>query len=150
LAQKRHGEAMAKDRELPADPVHELFDALSNGELDRFLAGCRDDLVLTVRGSGAMTTMVAKVEIASWYRSMQELAGNSFCSDVCLALTEDHTHVVLLRHTLTRDLVEYEYESINRCTFREDGLASWFSHPVRPSEYARAWGIATGLERQPA
>jgi ketosteroid isomerase-like protein len=132
------------------DRVHDLFDALAAGDLDRFLAGCADDLVLTVRGSGAMTTMVAKAQISSWYRSMQELAGASFHSDVCLVLADDPTQVVLLRHALTRDRVEYQYETVNRCTFRHGDLASWFSHPVRSSDYARAWGIQLGLERQPA
>ncbi len=136
--------------EPPYERVHDLFDALAGGDLERFLAGCADDLVLTVRGSGTMTTMVAKDQIASWYRSMQELAGASFRSDVCLVLADDRTQVVLLRHHLTRNQVEYQYETVNRCTFRRHDLASWFSHPVRPSDYARAWGIPPGLERQPA
>jgi hypothetical protein len=129
--------------------VQELFDALTAGSLERFLDGCCPELVLTVRGSGAMTTLVAKSEIESWYRSMHELAGASFRSDVGFVLTEDRTHVVLLRHTLTRGHVEYQYETLNHCTLRDDGLASWFSHPVRPSAYARAWGIDPAPERIP-
>jgi ketosteroid isomerase-like protein len=140
----------APDDKASHDRVHDLFDALARGDLNRFLAGCANDLVLTVRGSGAMTTMVAKAQISSWYRSMQELAGASFHSDVCLVLADDPTQVVLLRHALTRDRVEYQYETVNRCTFRHGDLASWFSHPVRSSDYARAWGIQLGLERQPA
>jgi ketosteroid isomerase-like protein len=136
--------------ETPYNTVHELFDSLARGQLERFLAGCADDLVLTVRGSGAMTTMVAKAQIGSWYQSMRDLAGASFRSDVCLVLAEDRTQVVLLRHALTRDRVVYQYETVNRCTFRNDQLASWFSHPVHPTDYARAWGIHLGLERQPA
>ncbi len=145
-----HAADEAPTDESPYKRVHGLFDALARGDLDRFVAGCADDLVLTVRGSGAMTTMVAKDRLASWYQSMQELAGASFHSDVCLVLADDRTQVVLLRHGLIRERVEYQYETVNRCTFRHDELASWFSHPVRPSDYARAWGIHLGLERQPA
>lgn len=127
----------------------ELFEAFASGALDRFLAGCSDDMVLTVRGSGPRATLVAKAGIASWYRSMQELAG-VFRSEVGLVVTEDRTQVVLLRHSLERGGVEYRYETVNRCTFRGGALASWFSHPVRPDDYARAWGLHHGLERVPA
>ena len=51
---------MAKETQGPVERVHGLFDALARGALDEFVAGCCDDLVLTVRGSGTMTTMVAK------------------------------------------------------------------------------------------
>ena len=78
---------------------------------------------------------------------MRQLAGTEFRSDVSLVLTEDRTHVVLLRHTLVRAGVEHPYETVNRCTLRDGGLASWFSYPVRRSEYARAWGIHSGFER---
>lgn len=140
---------MQQGREIPVDRVQELFDALTRGALDRFVAGCCPDLVLTVRGSGAMTTLVPRSEIVTWYRSMQDLAGTSFRSEVGLVLTEDRTHVVLLRHVLTRGSVEYRYETLNHCTLRGDDLASWFSHPVRSSEYARAWGIHLASERMP-
>ncbi len=141
---------MGEETRGPVERVHGLFDALARGSLDEFVAGCSDDLVLTVSGSGTRTTMVAKGEIASWYRSMRQLAGTSYRSDVSFVLTEDRTHVVLLRHTLIRAGVAYPYETVNRCTLRNGRLASWFSYPVRPSEYARAWGINSGLERVPA
>jgi ketosteroid isomerase-like protein len=134
----------------PTNQVHELFDALASGELDRFLVGTCDDLVLTVSGSGRRTTLVARDEIPAWYGSMQELAGRSFSSDVRLVLAEERTFVVMLRHTLSRDGVEYQYETVNHCTFRDGGLASWFSHPVRASDYARAWGIHHQLDRKSA
>ncbi len=140
---------MAQGKVQSGPSGHELFDAFAAGALDRFLAGCCDDLVLTVRGSGSLTTLVAKPEIASWYRSMRELAG-TFRSEVGLVLSEDRTQVVLLRHSLVRGSVEYQYETVNRCTFREGALAAWFSHPVRADDYARAWGLHRRTERLPA
>jgi ketosteroid isomerase-like protein len=140
---------MPQGRHDPGSPTHALFDAFAAGALDQFLDGCRDDLVLTVRGSGPLCTLVAKAEIASWYRSMQSLAG-SFRSEVGLVLTEDHTQVVLMRHWLARGSVPRQYETVNRCTFRDGALASWFSYPVRADEYARAWGLHHGLERASA
>ena len=132
------------------DRTHDLFDALAAGDLDRFLWGCTEELVLTVSGSDPMTTLVPKSEIASWYRSMSQLAGSSFRSEVCFVLADERTTVVLLRHSLTRGHVDYRYETVNRITFRDDRLASWFSHPVRPHDYARAWGIDKESVRQPA
>lgn len=142
--------ARPQETEGSAERVQRLFEALADGALDRFVAGCCDDLVLTVHGSGPMTTMVARDHIPSWYRSMQQLAGASFRADVSLVLTEDRTHVVLLTHVLVRAGHRHHYETINRCTLRHGRLASWFSYPVRPSEYARAWGIPAGGERLPA
>jgi ketosteroid isomerase-like protein len=121
--------------------AHRLFDALTAGRLDVFLGGCVDDLVLTVIGSGPLTTLVRKGEIAAWYRSMGVLAGASFRSDVCFVLDDERATLVLLRHTLTREGTGYSYETANRCTFRDGLLASWFSRPVRRDDYARAWGI---------
>jgi ketosteroid isomerase-like protein len=134
--------------ELPTERVRELFEAFIGGDLDQFLAGCAPDLVLTVRGSGSMTTLVAKGDIASWYRSMHDLTGGSLRSEVFLEVTEGAAQVVLLRHSLRRGRVEYRYETVNRCTWRHDGLVSWFSHPLRSADYARAWGLAE--ERVPA
>src|SRR5271156_4560241 len=109
LAHKRQGETMDQrgetmdpGTEAPEDRVHDLFEMLTRGDLDRFVAGCRPDLVLTVRGSGSMTTRVPRSEIATWYRSMQALGGTSFRSEVGLVLTEDRTHIVQLRYSLTR------------------------------------------------
>jgi hypothetical protein len=140
---------MQQGREVPVDRVHELFDALTRGAVDVFVAGCCPDLVLTARGSGAMTTLVPRSEITTWYRSMQELAGPSFRSEVGPVLTEDRTHVAVLRHLLTRGSVEYPYETLNHCTLRGDRMASWFAHPLRSSEYARAWGIPVGGQGVP-
>ncbi len=136
--------------EPPAESVRELFEAFADGELEQFLDGCAPDLVLTVRGSGSMTTLLAKGRIASWYRSMHDLAGGSLRSEVFLEVTEGPAQVVLLRHSLTRGQIEYRYETVNRCTWRHDGLVSWFSHPLRPADYARAWGLAAVGERVPA
>jgi hypothetical protein len=80
---------------------------------------------------------------------MRELAG-TFRSEVGLVLSEDRTQVVLLRHSLVRGSVEYQYETVNRCTFRDGALAAWFSHPVRADDYARAWGLHRRTERLPA
>ncbi len=141
---------MLEAGETPTNRVHELFDAFACGKLEKFLAGSCPDMVLTVSGSATRTTLVAKDGIASWYHSMQELAGASFSSEVRLVLAEEPTSIVLLRHTLIRRGVEYQYETVNHCTFRDGGLASWFSHPLRASDYARAWGIHGQMDRQSA
>jgi len=130
----------------PGELTRDLFDAFVSGALDRFLAGCCEDLLLTVRGSGSLTTLVAKADIASWYASMVELAG-TLRSEVGMVLSEDRTQIVLLRHALIRGGAEHHYETVNRCTFRDGSLASWFSHPVRAEEYARAWGLPSGVQR---
>jgi ketosteroid isomerase-like protein len=131
-------------------PCHRLFDALARGDLATFVGGCAEELVLTVSGSDPMTTRVARAEISSWYRSMGELAGSSFRSEVCLVLVDERATVVLLRHALSRRGVEYRYETVNRCTLRDGRLASWFSHPVRRRDYALAWGIDRTPVRRPA
>jgi ketosteroid isomerase-like protein len=131
-----------------AERCHRLFDALAAGDLDRFVAGCTEELVLTARGSDPLTTLVARSSIPAWYGSMDELAGSTFRSEVRLVLTGEPSTVVLLGHSLRRDGVEYRYETVNRCLFRGGRLASWFSQPLRADEYVRAWGIERVGERR--
>jgi ketosteroid isomerase-like protein len=126
--------------------LHDLFGSLLEGRSEDFQAGCADDLVLNVRGSARVATMVPKDRISEWHRSAQQVAGGRMRSSVCFILTTGPAKIVVLTHVIDRNGESYRYESVNHCTLREGLLAGWFSYPMDAADYARAWD----LQSQPA
>jgi ketosteroid isomerase-like protein len=122
------------------DRLHHLFTLLTRGELDAFLQGCTDDVSLTARGTGTRTTIVRREEIPDWFASMHALTDGTLGSSICLVLSVGHENIVILRHTFERDGVIRSYETVNFCTFRQQQLMAWFSHPLDIGTYAEAWG----------
>jgi ketosteroid isomerase-like protein len=121
--------------------LDELFGLLVRGQYDEFLAGCTNHLVLNVRGSAGLATIVPRAQISVWHQAMRELAGGAFRSSVCFILATEHEAVVVLTHVIDRDGCTYRYQSVNRCTLREGLLAAWFSLPMNATDYARAWDL---------
>jgi hypothetical protein len=129
--------------------LDEIFGSFVREEWKDFLAGCADDLVLNVRGSAGLATMVRKPQIAEWSHSARELADGTFRSSVCFILVDENVGVVILQHELERDGVSFKYETVNRCILREDLIATWFAYPMNMADYVAAWGIRQGSEPQP-
>jgi len=124
-----------------------LFGLFVQGQNDEFLAGCTDDLVLNVRGSAGLATLVPRAQIAQWHQAKQNLAGGAFHSSVCFILATEHEGVVVLTHLIERNGVTYRYETVNHCTLHEDLLAAWFNLPMNTSDYVRAWDLEPLSER---
>lgn len=121
--------------------LDELFGLFVRGEYEEFLAGCSDQLVLNVRGSAGLATIVPRLQIAGWYQAMKHLAGGAFRSSVCFILATEHEAVVVLTHQIDRDGCVYRYQTVNHCTLREGLLAAWFNLPLDAVAYARAWDL---------
>jgi hypothetical protein len=121
--------------------VEELFGCLTNGDFGRFLSGCAEDLVLTVRGTVPSSTYVSKVEIPNWYQAMPSLAGAPFHTTVEVIRIGRSRSTVVLRHRFDRNEEPYEWEMVNVCTFRHALLATWSSFPLNLTHYAQALGI---------
>jgi hypothetical protein len=118
-----------------------LFGSFVQGQYDEFLVGCTDDLVLNVRGSARLATIVPRDQISEWHRSTQQLAGGAFRSSVCFILVRECVGIVVLTHMIDRHGVTFRYESVNHCTLRGDLLAAWFSYPMNAADYAEAWDL---------
>jgi hypothetical protein len=121
--------------------LDQLFASLVEGRHCEFLAGCSEDLVLNVRGSAGLATIVPKSQIAQWHHSTQQLAGGAFHSSVCFVLIGESAGIVVLTHTIDRNGVTFRYETVNHCTLRDDLLSAWFSYPMIVAAYAEAWGL---------
>ena len=129
--------------------LDELFGSFVREEWEEFLAGCASNLVLNVRGSAGLATMVRRTQIAEWSQSARELAGGTFRSSVCFILVDENVGVVILHHELEREGVSFKYQTVNRCILREGLIATWFSYPMNMADYVAAWGIGQGSEFQP-
>ena len=127
--------------------LEHLFALFVEGQNDEFLAGCTDDLVLNVRGSAGLATLVPRAQIAQWHQAKRNLAGGAFHSSVCFILVTEHEGVVVLTHLMERNGVTYRYETVNHCTLREDLLAAWFNLPMNTTDYVRAWDLEPLGER---
>jgi len=124
----------------PTNPLGELFECLARRELDAFLAGCSEEMVLTARGVSAGSTVVTRHEFRVWFESMRALTGETLETEVSLALSMDNEHVVILRHSLWRDGELHSYLTLNRCTFADGLLRGWYSNPMHVLDYCTAWG----------
>jgi len=124
-----------------------LFASFVCGQYDEFLAGCTEDLVLNVRGSARLATMVPRSQISEWHQSTQQLAGGAFRSSVCFILVRERVGIVVLTHVIDRNGVSFRYETVNHCILHGDLLAAWFSYPMNTADYAEAWDL--GRTRQP-
>jgi ketosteroid isomerase-like protein len=127
--------------------LDQLFGLFVRGQDDEFLTGCADDLVLNVRGSAGLATLVPRTQIPQWHQAKRHLAGGTFHSSVCFILVMEHEGVVVLTHQIDRDGVTYRYETVNHCTLRDGLLAAWFHLPMNASDYAQAWDLEPLNER---
>jgi ketosteroid isomerase-like protein len=119
--------------------IGRLFDSLGRGQFDEFMAGCRDDLALTVRGSSPTPTLLARSDIPDWYGSLQALSPTSLSSSVEVVGLDGERATVMLRHEFARHGIDYRLELVNLVSFRDGLLAEWSSYPLNLPEYARAW-----------
>jgi ketosteroid isomerase-like protein len=121
--------------------LDEMFASFVAGDDDEFLACCADDLVLNVRGSARLATIIPKAQIPQWHRATQQLAGDAFRSSVCFILVTERVGIVVLTHTIERNGIRFRYETVNHCSLRGDLLAAWFSYPMNADDYAEAWEL---------
>ena len=119
--------------------IGRLFGSLISGEFDEFLSGCTEDLVVTVRGSSPLPTTLTRSDIPDWYGSLRALSPSSLHSTIEIAQVERSTATVILRHTFSRDGIDYRLELINLLTFQDGLLAEWSFYPLNLAEYSRAW-----------
>jgi len=130
------------------EEVDALFGLLPSGEFDRFLTGCAEDLVLTVRGTVPSTTYVSRSEIPDWYEAMPPLAGAPLRTTVEVLRVEGRRSIVLLRHVFDRKGEPHALEMVNVCTFRQMLLVAWSCFPLNVARYARALGIGPPIMPQ--
>lgn len=139
--------AMSVTEDQRFERLEHLFGLFVRDQNDEFLAGCTDDLVLNVRGSAGLATLVPRAQIAQWHLAKRNLAGGAFQSSICFIFVTEHEGVVVLTHRIERNGVSYRYETVNHCTLRGDLLAAWFNLPMNSTDYARAWDLEPLSER---
>jgi hypothetical protein len=123
------------------DQVQTLFAALAANQVDEFLAGCSEQLLITLWGSGALSTTISPPQLPLWWESFQGLAEGTLVTEVMLTLPDERSHMVILRHAFTRQARVRRFDTVNFCTFRDGALAAWFSKPLDREEYIQAWGL---------
>ena len=117
----------------------ELFEAFAVGDLEGFLSGCSESLLVTVWGTAPNSTVVSRAGLPAWYEGLRAITEGTLRSDVLLTLSVDIENVVILRHTFVLQGERRRYDTIGHCVVREGKLAAWFSRPSDPEEYANAW-----------
>ena len=121
--------------------IGRFFDSLLRGQFDEFMAGCRDDLTITVRGSNPAPTILVRSDIPDWYGSLQALSPSTLSSTVEVVRVDGSDATVMLRHEFARNGIDYRLELVNIVSFRDGLLAEWSSYPLNLPEYARAWRL---------
>jgi ketosteroid isomerase-like protein len=126
--------------------IESMFSALACNRVEEFLAACSDQVLITVQGVSPMSSKISPGRFPLWWEGLQRLAEGTLVTRVVLTLTEDISHVVILRYNFTRAGEHHRFDTVNRCTFRDGALAAWFSRPLERREYLEAWGLPAGLE----
>jgi hypothetical protein len=121
-----------------------MFSDLAANRVEEFLAACSDQVLITVQGVSPMSCPLSPGQFPLWWEGLRRLAEDTLVTEVLLTLSEDISHVVILRHDFTRAGRKRRFDTVNRCTFRNGALAAWFSSPLERREYAEAWGLSTG------
>jgi ketosteroid isomerase-like protein len=119
--------------------VERLFDSLVKAQFEQFMAGCAEDLTITVRGSSPVPMVLRRSDIPDWYGSLQALSPTSLSSSVEVAQVKGESATVMLRHEFARNGIDYRLEMVNLVSFRDGLLAELSSYPLDLPEYARAW-----------
>jgi len=119
--------------------LRELFSRLAAGDIESFLSGCRDDLVLRACSPRGVTP-VHRDRLAGWLAAMSALTGDTLDTRVCLTLSLDEEHVVILGHRFERDGHQRSYETVHTCEMYGGLIATWRSYPLSDDDYRRAWG----------
>lgn len=123
------------------DQAETLLTALAANRLDEFLAGCSDQLLITLWGTSPLSNTIAPTQLSAWWEGFHRLAEGTLATEVVLALADERSHMIILRHRFTREGTGRRFDTVNFCTFRDGALAAWFSRPLDPREYVEAWGL---------
>jgi ketosteroid isomerase-like protein len=123
------------------EEAEQLFGQLIQSQFEAFAAGCRPDLVVTVRGSSPVPVALTRSDIPDWYGSLQALSPTVLTSTVEVGRFDGDSGTVLLRHAFSRHGIDYLLEMVNLVTFRDGLLAEWSSYPLDLPEYSRAWRV---------
>jgi hypothetical protein len=123
------------------EQAEQLFGSLIQSQFEEFAAGCRPDLIVTVRGSSPVPVSLRRSDIPDWYGSLQALSPTMLTSTVEVGRFEGENGTVLLRHAFSRNGIDYLLEMVNLVTFRGGLLAEWSSYPLDLPEYSRAWRV---------
>ncbi len=121
--------------------VETLFATLAANRLDEFLAGCSDQLLITLWGTSPLSNTIPPALLATWWEGFHRLAEGTLVTEVVLTLPDERSHMVILRHRFTREGTVRGFDTVNFCTLRDGALASWFSRPLDRQEYVEAWGL---------
>lgn len=127
--------------------IEALFAALAADRVEEFLDGCSDQLLMTVRGTSPLTDRVSPDRLPLWWEGLHSLTDGTLVTEVVLTLTEEISHVVVLRHRFRRAGQDRKFDTVNFCTLRDGALAAWFSSPLDRHEYVDAWGLPMAEER---
>jgi ketosteroid isomerase-like protein len=132
------------------EQIEHLFGSLVSGDLDAFLSGCAEDLIITSRGTSPEVIKLIRSDIPDWFGSLQALTTASLQSTVEVVRVEQNSATIILRHSFARFGIDYRLETVNLATFRDGLLVGWSSYPLDLSEYARAWRTSESPLLQPA
>jgi hypothetical protein len=123
------------------EQVEALFAALAADRIEEFLAGCSEQLLITVWGSSPLSSTVCLDQLRRWWEGFNHLAGGTLETEVLLTLPDEPSQVIILRHRFFRDGTARTFDTVNFCTLRDGALIAWFSSPLDRREYAEAWGL---------
>jgi ketosteroid isomerase-like protein len=129
------------------EQVEALFVALAANQVDEFLAGCSEQLLITLWGTSPLSSTISPDQLPLWLEGFHQLTEGTLVSEVLLTLADEHSHVVIVRHLFTRNGRARTFDTVNFCTLRDGALAAWFSRPLDHQEYVEAWGLQRPEDR---
>ena len=120
--------------------LRDAYAAFGRGDIEAYLAVCRDDFTFRVPGHGRVAGEYAGRErFLTLVQTVMELSGGRFEEEVEDVLANDVHGVVLAIHRFARDGSPKEYRTAHVYTIRDGKLAECWEQPQDPAAFDEAW-----------
>ena len=120
--------------------VRDAYQAFAEGNFDGYMSACTDDWVFHAPGRNRMSgDYHGRDGLMAIVANVGAMAGTSFREVVHDVVVNDTHAIVLATHSLERDGVPYEYNTVHVYHLRDGKLAEAWECPADPVAFEAAW-----------
>jgi ketosteroid isomerase-like protein len=117
----------------------EIYEIFGRGDLEGFLAKCRDDVTFTVPGNTSFSGVHTKATVPEWIGRVMQISQGTFGEKPVEIVANDYHGVVILDHWLERDGKRIEYRVDHIWEIEDGKITAWRERPGSEEEFNRAW-----------
>ncbi len=121
--------------------IRDAYAAFGRGDIDGYLAACRDDFAFNVPGRSRVAgSYRGRAGFMRLVGAVMELSAGRFEEEVVDVLANERHGVVLAVHRFSRNGQQKEYRTAHVYDVRNGQLAACWEQPREPDAFEDAWG----------